>query len=89
MKRLRRSGGRLWLLSENGYAYIKAGIMLEDLVAADFRPTALFEGDVERCDRLTTAFDEVNARFGKFTAVRAAQGFRRDWKMRAENRSPA
>jgi len=36
-----------------------------------------------------TALDEVNGKFGKFAAVRAAQGFRRDWKMRAENRSPA
>ena len=73
----------------DGYAYTKAGIMLDDLVAAELRPRTLFEGDVERRDRLMTALDEVNGRFGKFTAVPAAQGFRRDWKMRAENRSPA
>lgn len=36
-----------------------------------------------------TALDEVNGRFGRFTAVPAAQGFRREWKLRAENRSPA
>lgn len=73
----------------NGYAYTKAGIMVDDLVTAELRPRTLFEGDVERRDRLMTALDEVNGRFGQFTAVPAAQGFRRDWKMRAENRSPA
>ncbi len=73
----------------DGYAYTKAGIMLDDLVAAELRPRTLFEGDVDRRERLMTALDEVNGRFGKFTAVPAAQGFRRDWKMRAENKSPA
>jgi DNA polymerase V len=73
----------------DGYAYTKAGIMLDDLIAAELRPRTLFEGDTDRRDRLMTALDEVNGKFGKFTAVPAAQGFRRDWKMRAENRSPA
>lgn len=72
----------------DGFAYTKAGIMLDDLVGADERPRTLFEGDVGRRERLMTALDEVNGRFGKFTAVPAAQGFRREWKMRAENRSP-
>lgn len=82
----RRGVEAVW---RDGHAYTKAGIMLDDLVAADLRPRTLFEGDVERRDRLMTALDEVNGRFGKFTAVPAVQGFRRDWKMRAENRSPA
>ncbi|WP_296221295.1 DUF4113 domain-containing protein, partial [uncultured Sphingomonas sp.] len=73
----------------DGYAYTKAGVMLDDLIAADLRPRTLFEGDVERRDRLMTALDEVNSKFGRFTAVPAAQGFRREWKMRAESRSPA
>lgn len=73
----------------DGFAYTKAGIMLDDLVAADQRPRTLFEGDVERRSRLMTAMDEVNARFGRFTAVPATQGFRRDWKARSESLSPA
>jgi len=32
----------------DGFAYTKAGIMLDDLVAADERPRTLFEGDVGR-----------------------------------------
>ena len=73
----------------DGYASTKAGIMLDDLIAADLRPRTLFEGNVDRRERLMTALDEVNGRFGKFTAVPVAQGFRREWRMRAENRSPA
>ncbi|MDE0878021.1 MAG: Y-family DNA polymerase [Sphingomonas bacterium] len=73
----------------DGYAYSKAGIMLDDLIAAEFRPRTLFEGDPHRRERLMTAMDEVNQRFGKFTLVPAGQGFRHSWKARADNRSPA
>lgn len=73
----------------DGYAYTKADIMLDDLIAAYLWPRTLFEGNVDRRERLMTALDEVNGRFGKFTVVPAAQGFRREWRMRAENRSPA
>ena len=73
----------------DGFSYTKAGIMLDDLIAAELRPRTLFEDDGGRRERLMSAMDEVNSRFGRFTAVPAAQGFKRDWKMRAENRSPA
>lgn len=73
----------------DGYAYTKAGIILDDLVAVEFRPRTLFEGDVDRRARLMTALDDVNGRFGRFTAVPAAQGFKRGWRMRADSRSPA
>ena len=36
-----------------------------------------------------TALDEINGRFGKWTAVTASQGIWREWKMRSEMRSPA
>ncbi|WP_249403173.1 DUF4113 domain-containing protein [Sphingomonas sp. CFBP 8765] len=35
------------------------------------------------------AIDEINGRFGKFAAVPASQGFRREWRMRSEMKSPA
>ena len=63
--------------------------MLDDLVAADMQPRTLFEDDTGKRDRLMTALDELNGRFGKWTAVTASQGFRREWKMRSEMRSPA
>jgi DNA polymerase V len=73
----------------DGYAITKAGIMLDDLFAAELRPRTLFEGDTERRDRLMGALDSVNYRFGRFAAVPATQGFKRDWKMRADMKSPA
>ena len=63
--------------------------MLDDLIAAGLRPRTLFEGDTEKRTRLMGALDDINGRFGRFTAVPAAQGFKREWKIRAENRPPA
>ena len=73
----------------DGYAITKAGIMLDDLVPAELRPRTLFEGDTEKRDRLMGALDSVNSKFGRFAAVAATQGFKRDWKMRADMKSPA
>ena len=72
-----------------GFAFSKAGIMLDELVAEDLRPRTLFEGDTDKRDRLMSALDSINGRYGRFTAVPATQGFKRDWKMRADNKSPA
>jgi DNA polymerase V len=82
----RRGAQHAW---RNGYSYTKAGVMLDDLVRADLRPRTLFEGDTDKRGRLMEALDEINGRFGRFTAVPAAQGFKREWKMRAEMKSPA
>lgn len=71
-----------------GYGITKAGIMLEDLMAEHLRPRTLFEEGGEKRARLMTAMDEINGRFGKFTAVPAVQGFKRDWSARSESRSP-
>lgn len=77
---------RAW---RDGYAYTKAGILLDELVIAADRPRTLFEGDRDRRDRLMAALDDVNGRFGKFTAITASQGFRRQWRLRSEMKSPA
>ncbi len=82
----RRGAERAW---RDGYAYTKAGIMLDDLVAADCRPRTLFEEDGEKRVRLMGALDEINGRFGRFTAVPGVQGVKREWKMRADMKSPA
>ena len=39
-------------------------------------------------DRLVTRLDEINGRFGKWTAVTASQGSSPEWKLRFEMRSP-
>ena len=84
----RKGVERSW---RDGFAYTKAGIMLEDLVRRQDRPRTLFEDtcELERSSRLMGAVDELNARYGKFTVVPGSQGFERPWKMRAEAKSPA
>lgn len=82
----RRGAQHAW---RGGYAITKAGVMLDDLVPEDLRPRTLFEGDTERRDRLMTALDDINGRYGRFAVVPGVQGYKREWKMRAENKSPA
>lgn len=84
----RRLTERRWR-RDGAYAYIKAGIMLDDLVSEAGRPRTLFEGDQDKRARLMSAIDSINNKHGRWTAVPAVQGFKREWKMRAENRSPA
>lgn len=36
-----------------------------------------------------SALDEINGRFGRFAAVAGTQGFKREWRMRADSKSPA
>ena len=81
----RRGAEKAW---RDGYAYTKAGIMLDDLLPEDDRPRTLFEADTAKRDRLMGALDAINGRFGTWTAVTASQGFKREWKMRSEMRSP-
>ena len=82
----RRGAQHAW---RDGYGITKAGVMLDDLVSQDLRPRTLFEGDTEKRDRLMTALDDINGRFGKFSVVPGTQGYKREWKMRADNKSPA
>lgn len=51
--------------------------MLDDLIAAELRPRTLIEGGTEKRTKLMSALDEINGKFGRSTAVPAAQGFKR------------
>ena len=82
----RRGAEHAW---RDGYAITKAGVMLDDLVATELRPRTLFEGDTDKRARLMCALDDINGRFGRFAAVPGTQGFKREWRMRADSRSPA
>ncbi|MBH9538178.1 DinB/UmuC family translesion DNA polymerase [Novosphingopyxis sp. YJ-S2-01] len=84
----RRGAEAAWC---DGFAYTKAGIVLEHLERADLRPRTLFEcaDGIERGERLMGALDAINTRYGKFTAVPGVQGFRRSWTTRADMKSPA
>lgn len=84
----RRGAETAW---RDGFAFTKAGIILEHLERADLRQRTLFEhaDGIERRERLMSALDAINQRYGKFTVVPGVQGFRRSWTTRADMRSPA
>lgn len=82
----RRGAESAW---RDGYAYTKAGVMLDDLVSAALRPRTLFEGHLEKRAKLMDALDGINGRFGRFTVVPGSQGFEREWRLRSAMRSPA
>ncbi len=74
--------------SGNGYAYTKAGVMLDDLISADKAPAMLFKIERPRDARLMTALDAVNDRWGKKTLLLGSEGFKRDFEAKATMRSP-
>jgi len=82
----RRAAEKAW---RDGYAYTKAGILLDDILPEAERPRTLFEADAAKRGRLMGALDAINGKFGTWTAVTATQGFKREWKLRSEMRSPA
>jgi len=56
--------------------------MLGGLVAFQFRPWTLFEGEPERCVRLMAALGKVDRGIVRFTAVTSVQGFSRSLEPR-------
>jgi len=74
--------------SGNGYAYTKAGVMLDDLIAADKAPAMLFDVEKPRDARLMSALDSVNDRWGTKTLLLGSEGFKRDFEAKATMRSP-
>lgn len=72
----------------NGFAYTKAGIILDDLVAEAFAPADLFAETDEPAAKLSRALDAVNDRWGKKAVVLASEGFERGFEVKADLRSP-
>lgn len=69
------------------YAFAKAGVMLDDLLAVEDRPKTLFDAP-PRDPALMMALDAVNRRFGKKTMILGSEGVSQSWQMRVEHRSP-
>ncbi|GBG14402.1 DNA polymerase V [Novimethylophilus kurashikiensis] len=74
-----------------GYAFSKAGVMLDALIARDKVPVDLFEMvDGSKSQELMRVLDSVNSKFGKGSiATGAACGAPGAWTMRQSNKSPA
>jgi DNA polymerase V len=77
----------------DGYAYVKAGVIVSKITPAAQAQMSLFAGDDdgsehERETRLMEMMDEINSRWGRNTMSVAATGTARDWRMKQAMRSP-
>lgn len=83
----------LWLLKKiyvPGVYYLKAGVMLMDLVPEGGQQRDLFnysDDDVKE-SRLMTTLDEVNRKYGRGTLRLASEGLNKSWTMRRDFKSP-
>ncbi|MBK9302923.1 MAG: Y-family DNA polymerase [bacterium] len=81
---------RIW---KPDHRYLKAGVMLLDLVPEDADQAVLFgaPGEAKRGEsqRLMHVLDDVNREQGTGTVRYAAEGLRKAWRMKQERRSPA
>lgn len=72
-----------------GYHYLRVGIMLTDLVPADYRQPGLFvEGPNEKSLKLAKVVDKLNYRYGKDTLRIASQMRDPEWPMKPKYLSP-
>ncbi|WP_152048770.1 DUF4113 domain-containing protein, partial [Aureimonas psammosilenae] len=82
----KRGARAIW---RDGYRYAKAGIVMTDLVPAGTAQRPLFDArDRERSDKLMTAIDAVNGKFGRGTIMPAAAGIKQKWATKFEMRTP-
>jgi DNA polymerase V len=69
-------------------AYVKAGVLLDELCPAEAAPPTLFAPGSPRAEALMAAMDQLNQRFGRGTVFPAALGVTRGWQPTAEHCSP-
>lgn len=68
-------------LGRPGAKFAKAGVILDDLVLAEYFPTALIGSrDREKAARMLAAIHAVNAKFGRGVVPLAAVGFQKAWR---------
>ncbi|CAE6778458.1 Y-family DNA polymerase [Nitrospira defluvii] len=73
-----------------GYRYKKAGVTLTGLVSASQAQADLFDSqDRRKSQRLMSALDAVNDRWGAGTLHYASSGIHKAWKTQFQHRSPA
>ncbi len=83
----------LWLLKKiyvPGVYYLKAGVMLMDLVPKGGQQIDLFSysNDDAKESKLMSTLDEVNSKYGRGTIKLASEGLNKSWAMRRDFKSP-
>jgi len=84
----------LWALKQlyrPNYNYAKAGVMLSELVPVGKAQMDMFtktETSAKSAELMKT-MDSINRKMGKDSIKLASEGFKKPWKMRQENKSPA
>lgn len=74
----------------DGYFYKKAGVMLTGLVPVSQTQADLFDSqDRKKSNRLMSALDSINDRWGAGTLQYASSGITKAWKTQFHRRSPA
>lgn len=73
-----------------GIYYLKAGVMLMNLVPQGGQQRNLFDysSDDAKATKLMTAMDEVNNKYGRGTIKLASEGVDNSWAMRRDFKSP-
>jgi DNA polymerase V len=73
---------------KEGYAYKKAGVIVQDFTPEESVQTTLFETRDERHIPLMRSIDQLNLMFGQQKIRLASQDPKRIWKMKQEKLSP-
>src|SRR4051794_19432742 len=71
-----------------GFAYIKAGVILDDLRRREDAPRGLFDAPHQQSEALMRAIGALNARYRRHTVFPAGMGIDRPWKLRVAHHSP-
>lgn len=74
---------------KTGYAYKKAGVIVQDFTQANRLQQTLFENRDERHVELMKTIDKMNTQFGQQKVRLASQDTKKIWKMKQEKLSPA
>jgi DNA polymerase V len=73
---------------KQGYAYKKAGVIVQDFTQVDSLQKTLFENRNEKHIPIMQTIDKLNLQFGQQKIRLASQDIKRVWKMKQEKLSP-
>ena len=77
-------------LFSEGRRYKKAGVVFYGLEGADAKQLDLFDTPAsDRNDKLYSAIDDINQRYGKRTIFHLSEGVKQSWKMKRDYLSPS